>query len=98
MNRHRPSVDVLFRSAANCAGANAIGVILTGMGSDGLVGCRAVREAHGQVIAQDEASSVVWGMPGSVVKAGLAHSVLPVEAIANDIVQRVRRTPHRRAA
>lgn len=97
-NACRPSVDPMLRSVARVHGAGALAVILTGMGSDGLAGCRAVREAHGQVVAQDEASSVVWGMPGSVVKAGLAHRVLPVEAIAHDIVQRVRRTPDRRAA
>ena len=97
-NACRPSVDPMLRSVARVHGAGALAVILTGMGSDGLAGCRAVREVHGQVVAQDEESSVVWGMPGSVVKAGLAHSVLPVEAIANDIVLRVRRTPNRRAA
>lgn len=97
-NACRPSVDPMLRSVARVHGAGVLAVILTGMGRDGLAGCRAVREAQGQVIAQDEASSVVWGMPGSVVNAGLANSVLPLEAIANDIVLRVRRTPNRRAA
>jgi len=97
-NACRPSVDPMLRSVASVHGAGALAVILTGMGRDGLGGCRAVSEAHGQVIAQDEASSVVWGMPGSVVNAGLANSVLPLEAIANDIVLRVRRASIRRVA
>ncbi len=97
-NACRPSVDPMLRSVARVYGAGALAVILTGMGSDGLTGCRAIREAHGQVVAQDEATSVVWGMPGSVVRAELAHAVLPVEAMASEIVQRVRRADSRRAA
>ena len=66
-------------------------VILTGMGQDGLRGCEAVREAGGQILAQDEATSVVWGMPGHVVRAGLADSVLPLGSIADEIMLKVGR-------
>ncbi len=90
-NSCRPSVDVLFRSVAEVFGANALAVIMTGMGQDGLRGCELIKEAHGQVIAQDEASSVVWGMPGYVAKAGLADSILPLTEIADEIVRRVQR-------
>jgi two-component system, chemotaxis family, protein-glutamate methylesterase/glutaminase len=90
-NSCRPAVDVLFRSAAVNAGANCLAVILTGMGQDGLRGCVAIREAGGQVLAQDEATSVVWGMPGYVAKAGLAEQVLPLDRIAPEIVRRVAR-------
>jgi two-component system chemotaxis response regulator CheB len=86
-NHCRPSVDALFRSAAATYGATTLGVILTGMGSDGLAGCRALRECGGTVIAQDQASSAVWGMPGSVVHANLAHRVLPLNAIAQEILR-----------
>jgi two-component system chemotaxis response regulator CheB len=74
---------------AHTYGANSLAVILTGMGQDGLRGCEAIREAGGQVLAQDEASSVVWGMPGFVAKAGLADRVLPLSQIAGDIARRV---------
>ena len=85
-----PAVDVLFRSAAEQFGAGTLGVVLTGMGQDGLVGARAIRQAGGQVLAQDEASSVVWGMPGHVVQAGLADQVLPLDCLANEITRRCR--------
>ncbi|MBD2595156.1 chemotaxis response regulator protein-glutamate methylesterase [Nostoc spongiaeforme FACHB-130] len=88
-NSCRPSVDVLLRSVAQVYGAGAIAVILTGMGQDGLYGCKCIREAGGQVLAQDEASSVVWGMPGFVVNAGLANQVVPLEQMADEIMQRV---------
>lgn len=89
-NSCRPSVDVLFRSVAQCYGAGSLGVILTGMGQDGLVGCRAIDKNGGCVLAQDEASSVVWGMPGQVVKAGLTEAVFPVDAIGAEVVRCVR--------
>lgn len=87
-NHCRPSVNALFRSAASIYGAGVLAVILTGMGSDGLEGCRAVRAAGGTVLAQDQESSVVWGMPGSVVGAGLAHRVLPLSALAPEVLRR----------
>jgi two-component system chemotaxis response regulator CheB len=82
VNRHKPSVDVLFRSVAQQAGANAVGVILTGMGKDGAIGLREMREAGAPTIAQDEATSVVWGMPGEAVAIGAATQVLPLDAIS----------------
>jgi two-component system, chemotaxis family, protein-glutamate methylesterase/glutaminase len=83
----RPSVDVLFRSAAQNLSGRVLGVILTGMGSDGLAGCRAIRAAGGSVLAQDAASSVIWGMPGAVAGAGLAGRILPLDAIAGEILR-----------
>jgi two-component system chemotaxis response regulator CheB len=77
----RPAVDVLFRDAASVFGAAALATVLTGMGSDGTAGARHIIKAGGTVVAQDEATSIVWGMPGSVVKAGLADEILPLEAI-----------------
>jgi two-component system chemotaxis response regulator CheB len=97
-NSCRPSVDVLFRSVAEAFGQNVLAVVMTGMGQDGLRGCEHVKEARGQVIVQDEATSVVWGMPGFVAKAGLADNILPVMEIADEIVRRVsrgRRVPPR---
>ncbi|MGC2619067.1 MAG: chemotaxis response regulator protein-glutamate methylesterase [Acidobacteriaceae bacterium] len=81
----RPSVDTLFRTAATATGGKLVGVILTGMGSDGLAGCKAIRAAGGTVFAQDAATSVIWGMPGAVVNAGMANRVLPLEGIAAEI-------------
>ena len=78
----KPAVDVLFRSAAQSFGAGALGIVLTGMGVDGLAGSRAVVEAGGAIIAQDEETSVVWGMPGAVANAGLAAAVLPLGRIS----------------
>ena len=89
-NSCRPAVDVLLRSVAQVFGAGSLTVILTGMGRDGLRGCESLREAGGQVLAQDEATSVVWGMPGYVAQAGLADRVLPLSMIAGAIVERVR--------
>ena len=83
----RPSVDVLFRSAAQVCGGRVLGVILTGMGSDGLQGSRAIRAAGGSVLAQDGATSVVWGMPGAVANAGLANKVLALDAIPAEILR-----------
>jgi len=90
-NSCRPSVDVLFRSVAEIYRENALTVVMTGMGQDGLRGCEHVKVAHGQVIVQDEATSVVWGMPGFVAKAGLADCILPLPEIADEIVRRVNR-------
>jgi two-component system, chemotaxis family, protein-glutamate methylesterase/glutaminase len=81
-NHCRPAADVLFRSAARVYGSGVLAVVLTGMGSDGLAGCRLIRGQGGMVLAQDQATSVVWGMPGAVAQAGLAHKVLPLAAIA----------------
>jgi len=83
----RPSVDLLFRSAAAVHGAGLIAVVLTGMGSDGLEGCRAVRAAGGKILVQDRETSAVWGMPGAVARAGLADQILPVEAIAGEVTR-----------
>jgi two-component system chemotaxis response regulator CheB len=87
-NGCRPSADPLFRSAAETFGHTALAIVLTGMGQDGMLGARAVHDAGGTVIVQDEASSVIWGMPGSVARAGLADRVLPLEGIAPEIVAR----------
>lgn len=87
-NSCRPAVDVLFRSVVQVYGASTLGVVLTGMGQDGLRGCEEIREAGGQVLAQDEATSVVWGMPGFVARAGLAEKVLPLNQIAGEITRR----------
>lgn len=86
----KPSVDVLFRSAAKAYGEQVIGIVLTGMGSDGLAGSRAIVAAGGMIIAQDAASSTVWGMPRSVVSEGLAHAVLPVDTIGPTICNLMR--------
>ena len=88
-NSCRPAVDVLFRSAAATHGSGTLAVVLTGMGKDGYEGARLVREAGGQVLAQDEPTSVVWGMPRFVVEGGLADAVLPLDAVAAEIAQRV---------
>jgi two-component system chemotaxis response regulator CheB len=84
----RPSVDVLFRSVAKVFGPHALGVILTGMGQDGLKGCEALCARGATVIVQDEASSVVWGMPGFVARSGLAEKILPLDQIGAEIVRR----------
>ncbi len=88
-NSCRPAVDVLFRSAAGVYGGHVLGVVLTGMGRDGLRGAEHIRAVGGRVLAQDEATSVVWGMPGFVAEAGLAEEVLPLPAIGPAIVRRV---------
>jgi two-component system, chemotaxis family, protein-glutamate methylesterase/glutaminase len=88
--RHRPSVDVLFRSAARYAGQNAVGVILTGMGDDGARGMLEMKEAGAATIAQDEATSVVFGMPNEAIKRGAADEILPLGAIAGCILKRAR--------
>ncbi len=88
-NSCRPAVDVLFRSVAEVYQGDTLAVIMTGMGQDGLRGCERIREAGGQILAQDAATSVVWGMPGFVVNAGLADVVLPLRLLAGEIVRRV---------
>lgn len=88
INYCRPAVDPLFASVAEATGGNALGVILTGMGHDGRDGVRALRAAGGTIIVQDEASSIVWGMPGAVAEAGLADQILPLSEIGSDIVRR----------
>jgi two-component system chemotaxis response regulator CheB len=82
VNRHKPSVDVLFRSVAQNVGRNAIGVLLTGMGKDGARGLKEMREAGSPTIAQDEATSVVWGMPGEAVAIGAAEHILPLSEVS----------------
>jgi two-component system chemotaxis response regulator CheB len=86
-NHCRPAVDALFRSVAAVYGAGALAVVLTGMGSDGLIGCRAVRDHGGSVLVQDQATSTVWGMPGAVAHAGLAHKVLPLDGLVPEILR-----------
>jgi two-component system, chemotaxis family, protein-glutamate methylesterase/glutaminase len=87
-NSCRPAVDVLFRSAAEIYGDRALAVVLTGMGQDGLKGAEKLRAGGAQIIAQDERTSVVWGMPGFVARAGLAESVLPLDEIAREMTHR----------
>ncbi len=82
VNRHRPSVDLLFGSMARHLGAHGVGVILTGMGADGARGLRQMRDSGAYTIAQDEASSVVWGMPGAAVALGAVERVMAIEQIA----------------
>ena len=82
VNLHKPAVDVLFRSVAQNAGANAVGAILTGMGDDGARGLLEMKQAGARTLVQDEASSVVWGMPGAAYKLGAADEVLPLEQVA----------------
>ena len=91
----KPSVDVLFRSAADVFGATLIGIVLTGMGSDGLAGTRAIVAAGGAVVAQDAASSVVWGMPRLVAAEGLALAVLPLKEIGAWVCRLVRQSQFR---
>ncbi len=85
VNGCRPSADMLFRSVAATVGAHCLAVVLTGMGNDGLEGSRAIKQAGGSILAQDEASSIVWGMPGQVVTAGLADMVLPLNDISRHL-------------
>jgi two-component system chemotaxis response regulator CheB len=92
-NSCRPAVDVLFRSVAKCYGAGVLSVVLTGMGQDGLKGCEAISAAGGQILVQDEASSVVWGMPGAVSNAGLAEKVLPLGELGPEILRRLQSVP-----
>jgi len=90
VSRHRPSVDVLFRSAARSAGANSVGVIMTGMGDDGANGLLEMKNAGAYTIAQDEATSIVFGMPKEAIARGAVHKITPLEAIARDILYSAR--------
>ena len=89
LNRHKPSVDVLFNSVAEQAGSKSVGVILTGMGADGARGLKAMKEHGAFTIAQNEATSVVWGMPGEAVKRGAVDEQLPLERIASHLVDKL---------
>ena len=92
VNRHRPSVEVLFRSAARIVGPNAFGIMLTGMGADGARARKEMRDAGSYHICQDEASCVVFGMPREAILAGAAHEVLPLSQIAPHLMERLRAT------
>jgi two-component system chemotaxis response regulator CheB len=87
----RPAVDVLFRSVAQAYGPSALAIVLTGMGIDGLDGARALVEAGGTIIAQDRASSVVWGMPGAIAQEGLASAILPIDTMAVHVAALLRK-------
>jgi two-component system chemotaxis response regulator CheB len=86
-NHCRPAVDVLFRTAVSVYGSRVLGIVLTGMGYDGLAGSRLIRQRGGTVLAQDQSTSAVWGMPGAVAQAGLAQRILPLNAIAPEILR-----------
>lgn len=88
-NSCRPAVDVLFRSVAGAYGPNALAVVMTGMGSDGTRGAAHIHEAGGEIFVQDEPTSVVWGMPGAIVSAGLADKVCPLQEISQEVIRRV---------
>lgn len=87
VNRHKPSVDVLFRSAAECAGADVLGILLTGMGDDGARGMKLLHDGGARTIAQDEASCVVFGMPKEAIKLGAVDDILPIDQVARAILQ-----------
>ncbi len=95
-NSCRPAVDPLFRSAARVYGAHTLGIVLTGMGQDGLLGSRDLKRAGATIVAQDEASSTVWGMPGQVAQAGLADFTLDLKEIASEIVRQTGMRPRAR--
>ncbi len=90
VNSCRPSVDVLFKSVAGAYGGAALCVVLTGMGQDGLHGCRRLTSMGASVVVQDQATSVVWGMPGHVAEADLADAILPIDEIGDEVLQRVK--------
>ena len=90
INYCRPSVDALFRSVAELYGRATLALVLTGMGEDGLEGGRAIQAAGGVVLAQDQESSVVWGMPGAVTRAKVAEAALPLDALAQEVLRRTR--------
>ena len=87
VNRHCPAVDVLFKTMADCAGADALGIIMTGMGDDGARGLLAMHQAGARTLAQDEASCVVFGMPKEAIKLGAADSVVPLDRVASEILR-----------
>ena len=89
VNRHRPSVDVLFRSAANCAGQNAIGIILTGMGKDGARGMLEMHQAGAYTLAQDEASCVVYGMPKEAIALGGVNEIVALQDVVARLFKRL---------
>ena len=89
-NGCKPSVDVLFRSASNIYGGNLIAVIMTGMGNDGAKSLRALRRDGAYIMVQDEASSVVWGMPGSAVETGYVNEIVPLNAMPDCITRIIR--------
>lgn len=91
VNSCRPSVDILFHSVADIFKSKTFAVVLTGMGEDGLSGCKRIHELGGRIIVQDEATSVVWGMPGVVAKAGIAESIFPLNEIALGIVEVIKK-------
>lgn len=92
VNRHKPSVEVLFKSAARVAGPNAVAIMLTGMGADGAMAMREMRDAGAYCVAQDEASCVVFGMPREAIAAGAVHEVLPLKEIAPHLIEHLKRT------
>jgi len=94
----RPSVDVLFRSAAATYGAGVLALVLTGMGADGLAGCHAIHATGGRILVQDRATSAVWGMPGVVAAAGLAERILPLDALAPEVLRSIGRPLRTRSA
>lgn len=97
-NSCRPSVDVLFRSVADTYRAGVMAIVMTGMGQDGLIGCERVRKEGGQIFVQDEPTSVVWGMPGFVAKAGLADRILPLGQIGPELARKICANHHHGAA
>ena len=92
LHAHRPAADVLFQSVADAYGSRALALVLTGMGQDGVKGCQDITAAGGRVLVQDEATSVVWEMAGTVARAGLADAVLPLSAIAAELTRRTARS------
>ncbi len=92
VNSCRPAVDVLFRSVALAYGAKVLGVVMTGMGTDGVLGAQEICDAGGDVIVQDEASAVIWGMPGAVHTLGISDGAYPLDRLAAEITRRVRRS------
>jgi two-component system chemotaxis response regulator CheB len=86
---HRPSVDVLMQSAARVYGSGALGIVLTGMGSDGVEGLRAIKLAGGRTLAQSEDSCVIFGMPKAALEAGVVHRAVPLERVADEILAAV---------